>query len=511
MTTAAEIEKWADGQDWGRLRAVVVCGIWKIRAWEILRRYRSDLFVLLYEPTKAEAEAAVMVAQEEQILGLSISWTPRGLQQAVSSFWTPDWNAAIIGDPILVQNHHKRMMEAIELGIRDRLCLETTIRSNAQEWTKIGLDVAKRLPGLPLLSTMPQCLPGVPAIICGAGPSLEAAIPLLLRAKGHAAIVATGSSVGTLQDHGVEPDVVVVVEANPISTVNVCGLDAWRKAIVVPGTHACRETWESPCVATIPALQPIGAVGNALVKSLGIPCIQTGGSVSTLAYQVARQFGCSPVILVGVDCGTNTKVWYADGVRHRADTGIGQGDTIRLPAWGCRGEVESDQVLDIYRGWFESQTVVMHDIINASVGGARIAGTAEIHPDKIDTSGWPSLNVQDAILSATEHARRLSADEIVGVLDRELAESAEYAIAVDGIEDETKALRERLMKVAIEYAPRNSLLSEASISSLDDAARIPRGEQLASMASLFGLVNSTWAWLSPMLRSTIDELRQQSV
>ena len=56
---------------------------------------------------------------------------------------------------------------------------------------------------------------GIPAIVCGAGPSLNAAMPLLAELKDKALIIAGGSAVRALNAQGIEPHICAAVDPQP--------------------------------------------------------------------------------------------------------------------------------------------------------------------------------------------------------------------------------------------------------------------------------------------------------
>ena len=55
----------------------------------------------------------------------------------------------------------------------------------------------------------------IPAIICGAGPSLQSSIPLLKQLEDRALIIAGGSTIAALSNQGVQPHLGIALDPNP--------------------------------------------------------------------------------------------------------------------------------------------------------------------------------------------------------------------------------------------------------------------------------------------------------
>src|SRR5690606_30787893 len=59
------------------------------------------------------------------------------------------------------------------------------------------------------------CFQGIPAIICGAGPSLTQALPVLSECKEKALLIAGGSTITALSKNGILPHLSLAVDPNP--------------------------------------------------------------------------------------------------------------------------------------------------------------------------------------------------------------------------------------------------------------------------------------------------------
>lgn len=162
---------------------------------------------------------------------------------------------------------------------------------------------------------------GVPAIICGAGPSLQSSIPLLKQLEDRALIIAGGSTIAALSNQGVQPHIGIALDPNPEEF----------------GRLKIASAFETPLIYAT-RLQP--DVFNAVSGELGYLISDTGGpcehhfekemeiigdpigpdlgpeafSVTTLAVALAVEMGCNPIFLDGIDLAYTGMQRYAEGI-----------------------------------------------------------------------------------------------------------------------------------------------------------------------------------------------------
>ena len=156
----------------------------------------------------------------------------------------------------------------------------------------------RNMPAMRLRACALPTASGRPAIVCGAGPSLTAALPILKPVAGQAAILAVGRALPLLIEAGIQPDVVVEVDA--LSHYN------WRHTLKPTGLLVAPAT-VAPEVADrfdriIWGLSDMPAVNAALV-ALGIPLqpLTLSGSVLVTAVDLAIRVGCRQLALIGAD------------------------------------------------------------------------------------------------------------------------------------------------------------------------------------------------------------------
>ncbi|NGX26967.1 MAG: hypothetical protein K940chlam6_00894 [Chlamydiae bacterium] len=163
---------------------------------------------------------------------------------------------------------------------------------------------------------------GVPAVICGAGPSLSKAIPALQNAKEKALIFAGGSAITALTQLGLQPHFAMALDPNDEE------FDRLKQAHFFEGPFlfAPRLHRHVFCTSNGPfgylKSDTGGFIENFLEKELEISGDPIGPdlgpeafSVTTLALAYAFAMGCNPILFAGVDLAYTGGERYARGVK----------------------------------------------------------------------------------------------------------------------------------------------------------------------------------------------------
>ncbi len=155
----------------------------------------------------------------------------------------------------------------------------------------------------------------VPAIICGAGPSLEKHLPKLKKLKDRALIIAGGSALKALQSGGARPHFGVGIDPNPSQLDRIRG---WECA--APFFYRGRMHAEALRHVKGPKLYLAGSGGYDTAewfeRRFGLECdaLDEGHNVVNFSAEIARMLGCSPIIFVGIDLAFTNDAAYAPGV-----------------------------------------------------------------------------------------------------------------------------------------------------------------------------------------------------
>jgi hypothetical protein len=156
----------------------------------------------------------------------------------------------------------------------------------------------------------------VPAIICGAGPSLNKNMHLLSELKDRALLFAGGSALNALIPKGIIPHFGVAIDPNIYQYSRV----AVTQPYAIPFFYRNRLFHEALSAITGPRLYLNGEGGFAtpdwFEKQLNIEGeeLDGGHNVVNFSLQIARALGCNPIILVGTDLAFTNDQYYADGV-----------------------------------------------------------------------------------------------------------------------------------------------------------------------------------------------------
>jgi hypothetical protein len=184
-----------------------------------------------------------------------------------------------------------------------------------------------------------SALAGRPAVVVAAGPSLQRTIDALARpgVREQVLIVAVQTALKPLLARGIKPHIVCALDHHEISrrfyegltADDVRGVTLVYEAKVNP---AVSMAWPGERRATSDGILE-AMLGPELVQSMG--AVRQGSTVAHLAYYIARDLGCDPVALTGLDLGFTDGTYYSSGaVIHQAWAGeLGEFNTLEMLEW----------------------------------------------------------------------------------------------------------------------------------------------------------------------------------
>ncbi|HTX73492.1 MAG TPA: 6-hydroxymethylpterin diphosphokinase MptE-like protein [Rectinemataceae bacterium] len=200
----------------------------------------------------------------------------------------------------------------IESGWRNRAALMLLGR----RWARNILENLAQLPELDV-RRLPR-YPGA-AIVCGAGPSLESALPFMAEHREALAVLATDTSLGSLLQAGIEPDLVICLEAQAHNLADFVPLGSRRLPLLGdisshPGSFravAGPKHLSFVSLAESPFLDRL----RAALASAALPFrpMQPLGSVGVHAVDVARAIAGGPVFASGLDFSFEVGKTHARG------------------------------------------------------------------------------------------------------------------------------------------------------------------------------------------------------
>lgn len=185
-------------------------------------------------------------------------------------------------------------------------------------------NFAKNLPQLPhsfYANGLKDAFKGVPAVLCGAGPSLQKSIDLLRTLENRALILAGGSTLAALSSQGISPHFGMAIDPNLEEYRRLKNSFAFEAPLLY-STRVCPavfQTCNGPFgymrsgIGGVPELwieEELGLLGPLLGDFLSPEAI----SVTAICLAWAQFLGCSPILFNGVDLAYTGKKRYADGV-----------------------------------------------------------------------------------------------------------------------------------------------------------------------------------------------------
>ncbi len=179
----------------------------------------------------------------------------------------------------------------------------------------------KALPSSFCVESLKDAFASIPAIICGAGPSLQKAIETLQGLKQRALIFAGGSAITALSLQGVEPHFAVAIDPNKEEFDRLKNSAAPQTPLLysLRLNSSCLPLFNGPLGYTRSTFA--GPLANWIEKEAGLsdPLIGQGFppesfSVTMVAAAIAYHFGCNPILFEGIDLACTQNRRYADGI-----------------------------------------------------------------------------------------------------------------------------------------------------------------------------------------------------
>ncbi len=357
--------------------------------------------------TRREPVVAVVFSPDLLRAALSIRpaewWRSVGPDRIVPA-WLPGVIPVVLRDlgitnPIIVpldavtayaDEPARRVLDTLHYARERNEVNRNTLRRFGKLWVRNGirnLAVNGALPGIERLEGVAAELP---ALVCGAGPTLDALRDTINELATRHVIIAVDTAVSVLQRWGISPHVAVVSDPQYWNSRHLDRVTLKETLLVAePATHPRSfRLWRGPVLISA-SLFPLGMffdTRHGRARKLG-----AGGSVATSAWDLARLLGARDIALAGVDLAfPDNQTHCADSffenrLRNHADrlspaehgmTRYLQGaDPQPVPAAGG-GTVMSDRRMAIYRSWFTEQVHRFPEIstVVLSPAGSAITG-----------------------------------------------------------------------------------------------------------------------------------------
>lgn len=207
-------------------------------------------------------------------------------------------------------------------------------------------------------SSIQGSMKGVPAVVIGAGPSLEKNGHLLEAWQDKALLITAGSSIHSVKTR---PSLAVMLDPHQsIGKPPFVGVPFCIQGRTHPKTRTCTSGEVLYFADSHFAFEPWLAEANLL---------NTGWTVGNGAVSVALELGCNPIILVGMD------YCYRAGQKYAWKQGGGDMPLVTsVNAAGEKVETQTDWLMAVH--WMEEISVAHPEVtfINATAEGMKIGG-----------------------------------------------------------------------------------------------------------------------------------------
>lgn len=263
----------------------------------------------------------------------------------------------------------------------------------------------------------------VPALICGAGPSLEKQLPLIQTLTDKALIFGSGSAINVLTRAGIMPHLGGAIDPTATQASRQLTSFAFELPIFYRNRYyaPALAQWHGPKLF-IPGGSDF-PVFDWFEHMLGVSGEEVMSEISTTNFllQIALKLGCNPIILAGVDLAYTDNKRYAEGVSaHSSDTKQEHQKLTRkeqnlIAVTGINGS----EVYTKYEWFLESVCITAFKhrnphvtLINSTEGGMPIASVEHLPLQQVvDRYLHKDLNIYDRLHQQIQKAYRQPIDD----------------------------------------------------------------------------------------------------
>ena len=175
---------------------------------------------------------------------------------------------------------------------------------------RVNKSVIHKNPGVASLKTKLKNLPG---IVVGAGPSLDKNICFLRQAKDKAVLIASDAALKPLLAHDISPSFVACLDPQEEITKFFTGVSSRDMTLIAPSIIHPKvlDLWEGNVVFYSKFAPDIPILTEIQRQAPHLGHLTPGGTVLSVAYDLAFQCGTNPILFVGQDLSYPQKKAYS--------------------------------------------------------------------------------------------------------------------------------------------------------------------------------------------------------
>lgn len=291
----------------------------------------------------------------------------KNLQELLKTLGQYRTEEFLIHYPSLQRVHDSNMKEVLE----DFFVTTSSMREQGGMLQKNFVQNQKY--NLPECEELKHIVSGRRVVLVAAGPSVDEELERLREIRDTVCIIAVAHVAAKLIQNHIFPDIIVLSDPQEHMYQQIENLPTREIPLILLSTASEKVVSHYDGQVYL-AYQKGFEKAEKVAREKNYLLFETGGSVSTLALDIAIRFEATEIIFVGLDLAYTNNQSHADGIgRTIADTA-----NLRKVESVTGAEVYTSRNLDIYRKWVERRIAregVIH-FINTS-HGARIHGTIE--------------------------------------------------------------------------------------------------------------------------------------
>lgn len=407
------IENVFNEQEASKYSAVIVLGVGLgYHLGELESRLSSNIPVLAVEKSKEIADLALKELKLSS--RLLVSPTEEELEQAILKL--PSANIKLISyrpSYELFPDYYDSIRTQIQTILSHKNLNIATLVKFEKIWIQNFFNNAPEIPqslfAREILERFSSCpdIKKIPAVLVGAGPSLNEILPKLKPLQDTLFLVCVDTALRPLLKYGIRPDMVFTVDGQYVNSLYLLCNQAKVPLMAEPTAHPLSLRKWSGIKIFFSSPFSYSKWMEHFLGSFG--AIQHGGSVSTNAFDFLRKAGFEDIILVGQDLAfskemAHTKGTYLDEMLYTKENRLKPrensllGQLRALPPIQEKSNsgnpIYTNQKLFYFKKWFDQEIPASEvRVFNTAGDGLSLAGSTYSSFEKLP----PLKNSSDAI------------------------------------------------------------------------------------------------------------------